>query len=48
MLQLSLVPGACLAGILGEAIYSPYDITGQTLKSSFTSFTIKTLLVFKM
>ncbi|XP_023326089.1 uncharacterized protein LOC111699610 [Eurytemora carolleeae] len=28
MLQLSLVPGACLAGILGEAIYSPYDITG--------------------
>ena len=29
MLQLSLIPGACLAGILGEAIYSPYDITGS-------------------
>ena len=32
MLQLTLVPGACLAGILGEAIYSPYDITGSNFK----------------
>ena len=48
MLQLTLVPGACLAGILGEAIYSPYDITGSNFKMIFTSFTIQTLLVFKM
>ena len=53
MLQLSLVPGACLAGILGEAIYSPYDITGSNFKIIFyvlknqTSFTIQTLLVLK-
>jgi len=38
MLQLSLVPGACLAGILGEAIYSPYDITGSNFKIIFYKF----------
>ena len=28
-LQLPLLAGSCLAGFLGEAIYSPYDITGE-------------------
>ncbi len=28
-LKVPLIVGSCIAGIMGEAVYSPYDITGR-------------------